>query len=160
MGPCLCSAGHLCSWTTPGIHAEGGVSTHLPLLGSQLPGDPGALRLSWCFVAFLGGCKRVLTAFPQALPSHYLPSPLGVSFPVEQPLSLLTLRRPLCPALCPRGPLLATAPSPSQGQLAGAEFPVCCPEAPGPSLPALPSGSTLREGGVSADRGSGRQGLY
>lgn len=30
---------------------------------------------------------------------------------------------------------------------------MCCPEAPGPSLPALPSGSTLREGGCLLTEG-------
>lgn len=140
---------------------RGGVSTHLPLLGSQLPGNPGALRPSWCFVVFLGGCKCVLTAFPLGSPLPLPPIPSGclLSFRAAS----LSPDPPLAPLSCP----LPTRPAPDHGSQrlpgpAGWWCRVSCvlsrgprPFPPGPPFRVHPPG-----GGVSADRGCGRQGLY
>ena len=87
------------------------------LLVSQLPGSPGGVPRG----------LKVLKALLQALPCSTSHLRLAPPFTLGS-LSPLTLRQPSASPSLPTWPTPGSVPGPARSQLAGIEFPACCPE--------------------------------
>lgn len=112
--------------------AVGDMSTHLlaavcaPLLVSQLPGSPRGVPRG----------LKLLKALLQALPCPTSHPRLAPPFTLGS-LSPLTLCQPSASRSLPTRPTPGRVPGPAWSQLAGVEFPACCPE--GCTPPPCPS---------------------
>ena len=92
--------------------------------------QPGVLPASLTAARQPGGVPRglkVLKALLQALPCSTSHPRLAPPFTLGS-LSPLTLRQPSASPSLPTRPTPGSVPGPARSQLAGIEFPACCPE--------------------------------